>query len=41
MMFGHLYDKTIEREKFLIRHGYVIVSIWEQDFDNQKKNKHR
>jgi hypothetical protein len=30
--FGELYKKTINREKYLIKKGYNVVSIWENDF---------
>lgn len=32
--FGELYKKTISREKYLIKKGYNLVSIWENDFNN-------
>lgn len=32
LTFGQLYEKTIEREKYLESIGYTIVSIWESDF---------
>lgn len=31
--FGELYNKTIEKEQFLIKNGYNIISIWESDFN--------
>ena len=37
--FGELYKKTMTREKFLIKHGYKVMSIWEQNFDRQRKEK--
>jgi G:T-mismatch repair DNA endonuclease (very short patch repair protein) len=30
--FEELYKKTIERESFLVKNGYKVVSIWESDF---------
>lgn len=30
--FGELYNKTLEKEKFLKENGYNIISIWESDF---------
>lgn len=30
--FGELYKKTINRENFLKKHGYNVVSMWESDF---------
>lgn len=33
MSYKDLYDKTIERENFLIKNGYKVISIWEKDFD--------
>lgn len=30
--FGELHKKTINREKYLIKKGYKIISIWENDF---------
>jgi very-short-patch-repair endonuclease len=32
--FGELYKKTINRERYLIKKGYNIISIWENEFDN-------
>ncbi len=32
--FGELYKNTIEREKYLIKKGYNVISIWENEFDN-------
>lgn len=37
--FKKLYKKTLNREKFLIKNGYKIVSIWENDFDKIQKQK--
>ena len=31
--FGELYEKTIKREEILIKKGYNVVSIWENDFN--------
>ena len=28
-----LYLKTIERQRLLSDNGYIVVSIWESDFD--------
>jgi hypothetical protein len=30
--FGELYNKTINRKKYLINKGYNVISIWESDF---------
>ena len=30
--FGELYDKTIEREEFLRKNGFNVISMWESDF---------
>jgi len=31
--FGELYNKTMERENSLIKDGYNVISIWENDFN--------
>jgi hypothetical protein len=31
--FGNLYKNTMDRENRLIRSGYKLVTIWEQEFD--------
>lgn len=31
--FGELYKKTLNREKYLIKKGYKVITIWEKDFD--------
>jgi hypothetical protein len=31
--FGELYRNTINREKYLIKRGYNVISIWENDFN--------
>ncbi len=31
--FGELHKKTINREKYLIKKGYNVISIWENDFN--------
>jgi len=33
--FGELYDRTIEREKFLQEKGFKLVTIWENDFNKE------
>ena len=35
MTMGELYDKTLEKRKYLEGLGYVYQSIWESDFDRQ------
>ena len=35
--FGELYNQTIEKEKLIIKAGYNLISIWEQDFKKLKK----
>lgn len=30
--FGHLYKKTLNKEKYLIKMGYNIISIWESEY---------
>ena len=30
--YGYLYKSTIEKEKYLIKLGYKVVSIWESDY---------
>lgn len=32
-LFGLLYNKTLEKELFIISNGYKLVSIWENDFN--------
>ena len=32
--FGELYRNTINREKYLIKRGYNVISIWENDFNS-------
>ena len=34
--FGELYSKTLEKEKFIKQNGYNIISIWENDFNNEQ-----
>lgn len=34
--YGSLYDKTINREKWIENSGYTIVKVWESDFDKNK-----
>jgi Zn ribbon nucleic-acid-binding protein len=31
--FGQLYNKTLDKEKFLKSNGYNVISMWEKDFD--------
>lgn len=38
MRFKDLYDRTMNREDFIKSNGYNIVSIWESDWLNIKKN---
>lgn len=33
--FGQLYQKTLDRENFIIKSGYKIITIWEQDYDKK------
>lgn len=33
--FGELYRKTKDREEYLIKKGYNVISIWESDFNKQ------
>ncbi|XP_053389260.1 uncharacterized protein LOC128552256 [Mercenaria mercenaria] len=35
MTMGELYDRTIEKQKYLEDLGYTYVSIWESDFEQQ------
>lgn len=35
--FGDLYKKTMEKEEFLIKNGYTIISIWEKQYKENKK----
>lgn len=36
LTYGELYMNTIERENFLKLNGYKIISIWENDYKNNK-----
>jgi predicted nucleic-acid-binding Zn-ribbon protein len=36
--FGKLYADTLEKEKLIKKAGYQLISIWESDFKNNKKN---
>jgi len=31
--FGELYENTLKRERELIKKGYNVISIWENDFN--------
>lgn len=33
--FKKLYEKTLEREKYIITNGYKLVTIWEKDYDKR------
>jgi hypothetical protein len=35
--YGSLYNKTKTKEEILLKHGYKIISIWENDFNKNKK----
>lgn len=35
--YGVLYNNTIQKEKILKNNGYLLVSIWETEFNNIKK----
>lgn len=37
MLYGDLFNKTLDREQEIINAGYKIISIWEDDFDLQTK----
>lgn len=37
--FGELYKNTIDREEYLIKKGYKVISIWENDFNKKLNNK--
>jgi hypothetical protein len=37
--FGHLYDRTIQREILFHNNGYKIISVWENDFRSSLKVK--
>ena len=37
--FKSLYKKTMKREEELIKLGYKVISIWENDFDKEVKGK--
>lgn len=34
--FGELYQRTMDREKYLISKGYNVISMWESNFKNNK-----
>jgi hypothetical protein len=36
--FGSLYDKTINKEKIIIKHGFNLITMWEHDWKLIKKN---
>ncbi len=36
--FGDLYNGTIDREKKIKNLGYNLVTIWEKDYKNERKN---
>jgi hypothetical protein len=35
MTMGDLYQRTIERKRYLEGHGYVYVGKWECEFDRE------
>lgn len=35
--YGELYRNTIERENILIKNGFNLIKIWEDEFDLVKK----
>jgi hypothetical protein len=37
--FGDLYDSVSRREKTFIENGYIVISIWENDFKIKKSNE--
>ncbi|XP_052806406.1 uncharacterized protein LOC128235642 [Mya arenaria] len=37
MTMGELYDKTLEKKRYLESFGYLYRSIWESDFDQECK----
>ena len=39
--FGELYEKTIEKEKKILKFGYKLVTIWECEFEDKYKNKQK
>jgi hypothetical protein len=36
---GELYAATIKREERIKSLGYNLITIWEKDWNDQKKNK--
>jgi hypothetical protein len=32
--YGYLYQKTIEKKEYLEKHGYIVISIWDNDLGN-------
>jgi len=37
LSFGDLYKKTIDREKIILKNGFNIINIWENDYKNNLK----
>lgn len=37
--FKALYEKTLNKEKFLKENGYTVISIWENDWNQLESNK--
>lgn len=37
--YGELYNDAVKREKVLRKHGYKVVSMWENDWKKLKKDK--
>lgn len=37
--FGHLYQKTINREEVIKKAGYKLITMWEKDFKESQKLK--
>jgi hypothetical protein len=35
-LYGDLYKETIDREEMIRKHGYQIISIWEQEWNNRR-----
>jgi hypothetical protein len=36
--YGELYNKTVERDQLILLKGYNLVTMWEYDYNEMKKN---
>lgn len=37
LTFGHMYDKTMEKEALLRSYGFNIVAIWESEWKDRQR----